>query len=101
MTCRTAHYETFNPRSVAHYSKSACDKMETPWIYDSLSETISGGDFGLDLGADHPDSTLSNMAYIDDDDEYEDTVRWVLLKYSRNFPHRLLSVINLVGYAIF
>lgn len=95
MTCRTAHYETFNPRSVAHYSKSACDKMETPWIYDS------GGDSGLDLGADHPDSTLSNMAYIDDDEEYEDTVRWVLLKSSRNSPHRSLSVINPVGYAIF
>ncbi|KAF9460340.1 hypothetical protein BDZ94DRAFT_1284000 [Collybia nuda] len=73
VTCRTARYETFNPRSTAHYSKSACDKMETPWISDSLSETISGSEYGSDLDFENPDST---MVYIDDDDEYEDVVHY-------------------------
>lgn len=67
VTCRTARYETFNPRSVAPYSKSACDKMETPWIYDAPSDSGTG-DSGSDLGADPLDLN------IDDDDEFEDTV---------------------------
>jgi hypothetical protein len=74
VTSRTTRYETFDPRSVAHYSKSACERMETPWIYDGLCEDISGNDSDTDFDAENPDSALSNMVYIDDDEDYEDAV---------------------------
>lgn len=74
MTYRTTRYETFDPRSVAHYPKSACEKMGTPWIYDGFSEDIPGSDSDSDFDAENPDSALSDMAYIDDDEDYEDTV---------------------------
>lgn len=42
--------------------------METPWI----SVDTSTGDSELDAASDHSDS--DSIVYMDDDDEYEDTL---------------------------
>ena len=73
-TGKTVRYETFVPRSKAPYSKSACDKLQTGWI-SSESDEIS--DPGSLSDSENPDLNLPSSSYIDDDDEFADTVRWV------------------------
>ncbi|KIK03002.1 hypothetical protein K443DRAFT_131626 [Laccaria amethystina LaAM-08-1] len=61
---QTSRYET----DMAPYSKSACEKLQTPWISDSPDEEIAEVP-----KADH-DIDVDLSTNIDDDDVYADTV---------------------------
>ncbi|TFK33451.1 hypothetical protein BDQ12DRAFT_738768 [Crucibulum laeve] len=74
---RRTRYETFLPRSVAPYSKAACEKLErleTRWISDDSDEEIAEDISGVELGSANPDANFPDASYINDDDEYADMV---------------------------
>ena len=78
---QTFRYETFIPGSMAPYSKSACEKLQTPWISDPPDEEIA------DVPKADDDLDVDLSTNIDDDDVYTDTVRWVNTAVRRYLSH--------------
>jgi hypothetical protein len=72
-TEQCTRYETFFPGRPAPYSKSACEKLEMPWISDS-DEEIAEED--SDSACANLDPTLPAVSYIDNDAEYSDKVSY-------------------------
>ncbi|KAF8896693.1 hypothetical protein BD779DRAFT_1497292 [Infundibulicybe gibba] len=70
-TNHTVRYETFLPQGPVSYSKVGCEKLEQPWISGDCDGEVSQDDTNPDLG---PQNLGASVTYIDNDEEYHDTV---------------------------